>query len=283
MAAGKRTRFALVFNGVRIPAMGGDFLKELDVINAEGCEHDGKQFVIFTTRKPRKAADVLGAISAYNATAEEKMQLIPHEDGPEVVVFDRGNCYRTHPICKIVHAASGNDVSWEWSLLVDSESKQKRVAGELETDLNETSIRPSASKRVALPREEVVHPCCVIGVYFVFSPVGCCNRPDHVRPPDWSRCGPIVDRRFYDEEDDGWGEEKEVLPAEGDCFCCSEWWTVRGDDGQRCGCAFGQGDRAFQGRDHPDQEPDDRAAHEPAAWRRVHWRFGLSSWKKKIL
>ena len=75
MAAGKRTRFALVFNGVRVPAMGGDFLKELDVIKAEGCEHDGKQFVVFTTRRPRKASDVLSAISAFNATSEEKMQL----------------------------------------------------------------------------------------------------------------------------------------------------------------------------------------------------------------
>jgi hypothetical protein len=167
MAAGKRTRFALVFNGVRVPAMGGDFLKELDVIKAEGCEHDGKQFVVFTTRRPRKASDVLSAISAFNATSEEKMQLIAHGDGPEVVVFDRGNCYRSHPICKIVHAASGNDVSWEWSLLADSESKQKRVAGELESDLVEASIRPSAAKRASpLPREEVVGPCQVIGVYF---------------------------------------------------------------------------------------------------------------------
>jgi hypothetical protein len=62
MAAGKRTRFALVFNGARVPAMGGDFLKELDVIKAEGCEHDGKQFVVFTTLKPRKAGEVLSAI-----------------------------------------------------------------------------------------------------------------------------------------------------------------------------------------------------------------------------
>ena len=166
MAAGKRTRFALVFNGVRVPAMGGDFLKELDVIKAEGCEHDGKQFVVFTTRRPRKASDVLGAIQAFNATVEEKMSLVSFEGGPEVVVFDRGNCYRSHPICKIVHAASGNDVSWEWSLLVDSESKQKRVAGELETDLVEAAIRPSVAKRASpfLPREEVVGPCHVIGV-----------------------------------------------------------------------------------------------------------------------
>jgi hypothetical protein len=170
MAAGKRTRFALVFNGVRVPAMGGDFLKELDVIKAEGCEHDGKQFVIFTTRKPRKAADVLSAVSAFNATTEDKMHLIAHEDGPEVVVFDRGNCYRTHSICKIIQEAmsTGKDVSWAWSLVVDSESKQKRVASELETDMVETSILPSAAKRVALPRE-VVDLCCVIGVYVSVS------------------------------------------------------------------------------------------------------------------
>jgi hypothetical protein len=170
MAAGKRTRFALVFCGVRVPALGGDFLKELDVIKAEGCEHNGNQFVILTTRKPRRASDVLSALSAFNETTEEKMQLIAHENGPEVVVFDRGNCYRTHPICKIINEAmtGGEDVSWAWSLMMDSESKQKRVASELESDLVETSIQPSAVKRIALPRE-VVDLCCVIGVYFALG------------------------------------------------------------------------------------------------------------------
>lgn len=145
--------------------MGGDFLKELDVIKAEGCEHEGKQYLIFTTRKPRKAADVLSAIHGFNETTEDKMNLVAHEDCPEIVVFERGNCYRTHPISKIIQAAmaNGDDVSWEWSLMVDSESKQKRVASELETDMVETSIRPSATKRATLPRE-VVDICFVIGV-----------------------------------------------------------------------------------------------------------------------
>jgi hypothetical protein len=162
MAAGKRTRFALVFSGARVPAMGGDFLKELDVIKAEGCEHDGKQFVLFTTLKPRKAGEVLSAIHAFNATVEEKMSLISYEDGPEVVVFDRGNCYRSHPIYKIIQAAAnGNDMSWTWSVVMDGEAKKRRVASELESDLVETSIRPSATKRVAIQREVA---CCVIGV-----------------------------------------------------------------------------------------------------------------------
>lgn len=145
--------------------MGGDFLKELEVIKAEGCEHDGKQFVIITTRKPRKAADVQSALDAFNATTEEKMHLVAHGDCPEIVVFDRGNCYRTHPISKIIQTAmtNGDDVSWAWSLVMDSESKQKRVASELETDMVETSIRPLANKRIALLRE-VVDACCVIGV-----------------------------------------------------------------------------------------------------------------------
>jgi hypothetical protein len=158
MAAGKRTRFALVFNGTRAPAMGGEFLKELDVIKAEGCEHDGKQFVIFTTRKPRKSADVSNAVKAFNESAEEKMHLVSYENEPEIVVFDRGNCYRKHPISKIIQSAmNGDDVSWAWSVMADSEAKKKRAS-----DLVEASIRPSASKRVAVQREVV--DCCVIGV-----------------------------------------------------------------------------------------------------------------------
>jgi hypothetical protein len=105
---------------------------------------------------------VLSAIHAFNATVEEKMSLISYEDGPEVVVFDRGNCYRSHPIYKIIQAAAnGNDMSWTWSVVMDGEAKKRRVASELESDLVETSIRPSATKRVAIQREVA---CCVIGV-----------------------------------------------------------------------------------------------------------------------
>ena len=168
MAAGKRTRFALVFHGVKVPAMGGEFLKELDVIKAEGCEHDGKQFLIFTTRKPRKAADVLDAIKAFNAAnAEENMNLVSYENEPEIVVFDRGNCYRTHPISKIIQSAvGGENMSWAWSVVLDGEAKKRRAANELETDLVETSIRPSATKRVAIQREVDTLSCHVIGVCF---------------------------------------------------------------------------------------------------------------------
>ena len=73
--AGKRTRFGLVFDGSKAPAMGGGFLKDMDVIKAEGCEKDGKQFVIFTVSKPRKASEVLDSIKNYNEDAEEKATL----------------------------------------------------------------------------------------------------------------------------------------------------------------------------------------------------------------
>ena len=165
MVAGKRTRFGLVFDGTRAPAMGGEFLKELEVIKAEGCEHDGKQFLIFTTNKPRKSSDVLDAVNTFNGATEEKMNLVSFEGGPEVVVFERGNCFRTHPISKIIQAAmNGDDVSWVWSVMMDSDVKKKRVVSELELDLVETSVRPSASKRIAIHRE--VLEIVVIGVYF---------------------------------------------------------------------------------------------------------------------
>ena len=153
--------------------MGGGFLKDMDVIKAEGCEKDGKQFVIFTVSKPRKASEVLDSIKNYNEDAEEKMNLISFQDGPEVAVFDRGNCFRSHPISKIIQSAVAEEESWVWSVVVDSDGKKKRAVNELESDLVETSIRPATTKRMASRPVEVIIVPCIIGRFiFHFALLG---------------------------------------------------------------------------------------------------------------
>ncbi len=163
MPAGKRTRFGLVFNGAQPPSMGGDFLKELDVIKAEGCEKDGVQFLIFTTNRPRRSDDVLESIRLFNdRTSDQKVELIPHDNGPLVAVFDRGNCFRTHQLSKIIQGAmEGDDGYWTWSVMMDGDRKKKRAVNELESDLVETSIKPASSKRVAGARVDEVRDMMV--------------------------------------------------------------------------------------------------------------------------
>jgi hypothetical protein len=163
----KRVRFGLVFEGTKAPAMGDGFLHELDVIQADGCEHEGNHFMIFTTTKPRRPADVLASVQAFNATAtEEKMTLIAFQGGPEVAVFDRGQCFRSHPISRIIQGATAAGEAWSWSMLADSEKKKKRAINELESDLVDTVIIPSAPKRKAAIRPvEVRIVPCVIGAW----------------------------------------------------------------------------------------------------------------------
>ena len=166
MANSKRTRFGLVFEGPKVPSMGSAFLQEIDVIKADGCERDGKHFMIFTTSKPRRSTDVLDSIKAFNLANEEKMNLVAFEDGPEVAVFDRGQCFRTHPISKIIQNAISNEEAWSWSMLADSDKKKKRAINELESDLVETAIFPTAPKRMAIVRPvEVRIVPCVIGAW----------------------------------------------------------------------------------------------------------------------
>jgi hypothetical protein len=163
----KRVLFGLVFEGTKVPAMGDGFLHELDVFQADGCEHEGNHLMIFTTTKPRRPADVLAAVNAFNATAtDEKMSLIAFQDGPEVAVFDRGQCFRSHPISSIIQGATAAGEAWSWSMLADSERKKKRAINELESDLVETAIIPNAPKRKAASRlVEVRIVPCVIGAW----------------------------------------------------------------------------------------------------------------------
>ena len=161
--SGKRTRFGLMFHGTKPPSLDGDFLKELGIVKADGCERDGDHFLVFSTSKPRKSAEVLEAVNSFNAVALEKMALGCFQDGPEVVVFDRGNCFRAHPMCKIIQAAAEKDAAWSWSTMASGEGRKKRAVSELESDLVESSIRPSFLKRMAVRLTEVMVVPCVIG------------------------------------------------------------------------------------------------------------------------
>jgi len=148
MVLGKRTRFGLVFNATKLPSMGGDFLKELDVTKAEGCEKDSKHFMIFTVNKPRRMEEVAESIQGFNAVAveEDRIKLLQYESEPEVVVFNKGNCFKTHAISKVIH---GEDTYWEWSVVVDGDGRKKRAVSELSSDLVDSSIVPKFTKRVS--------------------------------------------------------------------------------------------------------------------------------------
>ena len=164
--ASKRTRFGLVFEGTKAPTMGGGFLQELDVAKADGCEHEGRHFMIFTTTKPRRSPEVLESIQTYNMAApdEEKMNIVAFQNGPEIAVFDRGQCFRSHPISRIIQGATAAGEAWSWSMIADSEKKKKRAINELESDLVDTAILPTAPKRMAVVRPvEVRIVPCIIG------------------------------------------------------------------------------------------------------------------------
>ena len=161
--SGKRTRFGLLFQGTKPPSLDGEFLKELGVVKADGCERDGNHILVFSTSKPRRPTEVLEAVNAFNEVASEKMNLGRFQDEPEVVVFERGNCFRAHPMCKVIQSAAENDAAWSWSTMASGEGKKRRAVSELESDLVESSIRPSFLKRVAMRPTEVMAVPCVIG------------------------------------------------------------------------------------------------------------------------
>jgi len=212
--SGKRTRFGLMFHGTKPPSFDGEFLKELGVIKADGCERDGDHFLVFSTNKPRKSAEVLEAVNSFNAVALEKVNLVCFQDGPEVVVFDRGNCFRAHPMCKIIQAAAEKDAAWSWSTMIDTEGKKRRAVSELESDLVESSIRPSFLKRVAVRLTEVMVMPCVIGASMFGRGVTLWTK--HFSNADWERCDPIIVHRrgACNEEED---QEAGILLPEGEC------------------------------------------------------------------
>lgn len=152
-------RFGLVFEGTRTPAFGGGFLKDLEVTKAEGCEKDGKQFVILSVSKPRKASDVVKAVKAYNSDTQDKMMLVPFLNGPEVVVFDRGNCYRAHPISKIIQEAVAAEDSWTWAVVAEGDagtSKKMCDVGGKKKKSDEVGKPDAGEKPAAIPVVEEV-------------------------------------------------------------------------------------------------------------------------------
>jgi hypothetical protein len=95
-----------------------------------------------------------------------------------VAVFDKGHAFQSHEIFRMICAAklSHMQVSappalgdretiqpssyWSWSApgVLDPSSGKKRVVSELSSDLVETSIKPSSSKRVSLSSSPVPPP-----------------------------------------------------------------------------------------------------------------------------
>jgi len=168
----KRIRFGMVYEGAR-PAMDSSgFLKELGVVDAEGAEKDGQQFILFTVLKPRRTCEVQQAVDAYNSGSSEGIRLVQFGgEQQEVVTFERGHKFQLHPIYQTIRVAdAAKDGSfWAWSssgVAGDvNNKKRRRVINELESDLVEASIAPSAPKRASGKENHGSEPQVMISHY----------------------------------------------------------------------------------------------------------------------
>ena len=148
----KRMRFGLVFKFAE--KVGDDLLNLLQVKKAEGCIKDGQNFAMITTVKPCKVVDIVKGIAVFNQDRQEKLVCVPYADGPEVAVFDKGNAFREHAIYKVIEEMRNDASYWSW-FLGGGGAKKKRVLGELESDLVQSSFTPVSSKRVSTGTDEV--------------------------------------------------------------------------------------------------------------------------------
>jgi hypothetical protein len=155
VASSKRILFGMVFEGPRPAIDGSGFLKDLGVIDAEGAEKNGQQFILFTVARPRRTSEVQQAIDAYNDSSAEAMRLVQFE-GERVVTFERGHRFQLHPIYQTIRTAetAKDNTFWSWSSTgvvgdANISRKRRRVINELESDLVEASIIPAAPKRAS--------------------------------------------------------------------------------------------------------------------------------------
>ena len=125
MATVKRIRFGLVFDGARPCMDGGDFLKEIGLVEVEGVQKDGKHHLLFTVCKPRRTLDVQSAIDAYNRRHGDVIR------EATVTTFERGNKYLTHPICQAIQRSDAS--YWSWSVVMAEE----QMVNDLESTLSE--------------------------------------------------------------------------------------------------------------------------------------------------
>ena len=155
-AMAKRIRFGFVFEGLR-PDIGGQTpFADLDVAEAEGCEKDGRQFVVFTVCKPRRVSDVERVVEGL-----EGIRLVSLDGGPMIATFERGHSYQGHPIYRTIQSLCANcDVSyWRWSLDHPQQNRKKRVISELESDLADAVILPAAEKRASKKQRQEDAEC----------------------------------------------------------------------------------------------------------------------------
>ena len=125
MATVKRIRFGLVFDGARPCMDGGDFLKEIGLVEVEGVQKDGKHHLLFTVCKPRRTLDVQSAIDAYNRRHGDVIR------EATVTTFERGNKYLTHPICQAIQRSDAS--YWSWSVVM----AEDQMVNDLESTLSE--------------------------------------------------------------------------------------------------------------------------------------------------
>ena len=140
MAAVKRIRFGLVFEGAR-PSM-NEFLKEIGITEAEGIQKEGKHFIVFTVGKPRRVAEVQNSVDAYNRRSSEPIQLIPFCDAT-VTTFERGNKFMSHPICQTI--AQKDETYWAWSLVMAEQRAEQQMINDLEDSLEPAPAEASSS------------------------------------------------------------------------------------------------------------------------------------------
>jgi hypothetical protein len=187
--AAKRIRFGIVFEGT-LPALeDGHFLGGLGIVEAEGCTKDGNHFMLITVGRPRKTIDVEQAIKLFNSSAPEAaITPVSFQGGPFVVTFERGHKFQLHPIYQTIQSAnqSGDSAYWTWGLIEGK--KRRRVMSELESDLVEASILPTAPKRASgkenSDAQVMTQPSeflCASGCYGLL----CIGTPRHVWGFQW--------------------------------------------------------------------------------------------------
>ena len=175
--AAKRIRFGIVFEGSLPSLEGGMFLNGLGIVEAEGCNKDGTHFMMLTVGKPRRTSEVEQAIEAFNgaASAGAAIRLVSFQGGPSVVTFERGHKFQLHPIYQTIRSANdaGNAAYWAWGSVEGR--KRKRVINELESDLVESAILPTASKRASGAKESSSDAQVIRPSESDFLSIGCCG------------------------------------------------------------------------------------------------------------
>ena len=155
----KRVRFGLTYKGsVRFfkEVLDGVDLKGIECVSAEDLH-----YVLVTTHKPCATSAIADALKQFNEKAEHQMEVVPF-NGTEIVTFSKAQGYMQHPFyapfqtAKKAEESGGNTTYWCWNADDVDGSTGKRANKELESDLVQSVIKPSANKRARVaPAREV--------------------------------------------------------------------------------------------------------------------------------